>query len=526
MGDLVIMIACAAALLLICHVALIQPIFLSPLAKLPSAHWSAPISSLWVLAARKLGRENKLLHSSHKRLGPVVRIGPNDVSVDGPDAIRVVYQGGFEKDPWYAVFDNYGCACELFLFFLRKKEQTFADSCLQSVPCMFSARSSHDHSARKRMISHVYSKSSLQKSAAAKAQARIILFERLLPALRDSRPIIPGRGAALDIHSLFLATTMDFIAAYIFGLKNATNFIQDRGYRNHWLELYNARNDHHFWPQELPGLTGLFKRFGVWLYPAWVDDSNAELAAWNMDLCKRTTKAQERNPESVRGTADEPVVYDALNAGIDKEIRTKGAGSILYSTVMQNRDISVASELFDHVLAGQETAGITLTYLSWHLSKDLKLQALLREELLTLSPSFEIPDKGAPTLPDARSLDALPLLNAIIMETLRLHAPLPGPQARRSPSPSCTINGIQIPGGVRIAAMAHSLHRDEEAFPDAGKWDHTRWLATDEELRERHRRFWAFSSGGRTCIGSNFAMNGTLPLPQLTPLAMLTEVQK
>jgi cytochrome P450 len=379
---------------------------------------------------------------------------------------------------------------------------------------MFAARNSQDHSARKRMISNVYSKSFLQSSQAAKCQTQTILLDRLLPLIQESSsPALFPTG--LDVHSLFLATTMDFIAGYVFGLGTGTNFIQDKGYRGHWLELYNARNDHHFWPQELPSLTRFFKRFGVWLYPRWVDDANAELAAWNVDLCRKTTAAAS---EGAKGTADEPVVFNSLNAGIDRESKTKGANSILYSTVIQQRDLSVQSELFDHVLAGQETAGIALTYLSWHLSKDPDLQLALRRELLTLSPNFKL-GQQPPALPDPKHLDSLPLLHAIITETLRLHAPLPGPQARRTPHPSCAINGLYIPGGVRIAALAYTLHRDEKIFPNPGRWDYRRWLpseATQEQLRERQRQFWAFSSGGRMCIGSHFAMNGTyLSLPPL-----------
>lgn len=88
---------------------LLKPAFFSPLAKIPSAHWSSSVSSLWILLARKQGRENRSLHEAHQRLGPVVRVGPYQLSIDSPDAVKLVYQGGFEKDPWYSVFDNYGC---------------------------------------------------------------------------------------------------------------------------------------------------------------------------------------------------------------------------------------------------------------------------------------------------------------------------------------------------------------------------------------------------------------------------------
>lgn len=87
---------------------LLYPSLLSPLAKIPNAHWSAPISRAWILWIRRTHRENRTLLAAHRRLGPVVRVGPNDLSINDVDSVRTVYQGGFEKHRWYDVFDNYG----------------------------------------------------------------------------------------------------------------------------------------------------------------------------------------------------------------------------------------------------------------------------------------------------------------------------------------------------------------------------------------------------------------------------------
>jgi cytochrome P450 len=384
---------------------------------------------------------------------------------------------------------------------------------------MFAALDSQEHSARKRMIANVYSKSYIQHSEDAKSQARTIIFERLMPLLRKSalQTLEPN---GVDVQSLFLATTMDFISAYVFGLSTSTNFIQDKGYRDHWLELYNARNNHHFWPQEMPVVTKFFQRFGIWLYPRWVDDANEEMGRWNLKLCNAVTENKILKSSK---EPDDAVVFNALNLGIDKEVNLRSRKSILHATVIEHRDRSVASELFDHVLAGHETAGIALTYLAWHLSKSVDLQTRLRTELLTLQPNMKC-QAGTPTdLPNAKDLDSLPLLHAVVMETLRLHAPLPGPQPRRTPNPSCVINGVEIPGDTRIAALAYTLHRDERVFPEPLVWRPERWLpddTKDEERRERQRHFWAFGSGGRMCIGSNFAMNGK-PSPVLLILRLL-----
>ncbi|KAK1637014.1 cytochrome P450 family protein [Colletotrichum phormii] len=507
-------IASIAAWLL--YTLILHPLFLSPLSKIPAPHWSCHISPLWILYTRKYNRQNHTLHEAHLKLGPVVRIGPNELSVDGYDALKTVYQGGFEKDQWYSIFDNYG------------------------VPNMFSTLSSKPHSLRKRMVSNAYAKSFIHASEPAKAQARAILFGRLLPLLSASSSsrqtkstntkgtnTNPGAdpGAGIDVFSTFLASTMDFITAYTFGLRNSTDFLRQKPYRDHWLQLYLARASHGFWPQETPRLNALASRLGMgwWkLYPSWVDDANAEIWAWNWRLCEGAREYVQEG-QGKRDVADEPVVLCAMESGIEKERLANGQNSILYPTTILQKDASVASEILDQVLAGQETAGIALTYLAWHLSKSPSLQQNLRQELLSLSPDLKMPAAAAtaansttlplpPSLPDPKQIDALPLLHAVIMETLRLHAPIPGPEPRRTPHlPSpCRLGDFPVPGGVRVAALGYTLHRNAAVFPDPEVWDHTRWLAShtgEAQRREMLRYFWAFGSGGRMCVGSNFAMN-------------------
>jgi cytochrome P450 len=318
----------------------------------------------------------------------------------------------------------------------------------------------------------------------------------------------------VDVHDLWNATTMDFITAYLFGLKNSSNFLQNESYRRHWFQLYHSRKTYTFFPQELPRLSQFFRRLGVNLTPTWVDDANEELEAWTKDRCDSTSgfinggwAAKDTDP------ANEPVVFTTLLSGIEKE-QKKGSESVLNDTTLRFPEVSIASEMIDHLAAGHETSGITMTYLSWQLSQDLALQDALRAELLTLSPNMLLSATSKQSIPNSKDLDSLPLLHAVLMETLRLRAAIPGGQPRMTPYPSCTLGEFkEIPGGVRVGAQAYSLHRNAQVYPDPGKWDHTRWLDSEngyseEQRRERDRHFWAFSSGGRMCIGSNFAMHG------------------
>ncbi|KAG7286580.1 hypothetical protein NEMBOFW57_008891 [Staphylotrichum longicolle] len=423
-----------AVLLFLAYRFVIYPAFLSPLSRIPAAHWSAPFSRLWILWIRFTHRENRTLHSAHHRLGPVVRVGPSELSINDLDSVRTVYQGGFEKPVWYSVFDNYGA------------------------PCMFSARRAAEHSARKRLISHVYSKSYIQSSPAASAQSRSIIYDRFLPILEASTAETQAPHG-VDVYSVFMAATMDFIAGYIFGLQNGTDFLSDKAYREHFLELYKARNDYGYYDQELPQLTKICRKLGIPLCPKWADEANKELGEWCQRLCEKMQRFLDSEEQLDRNSLDQPIVWNALVGGLQTEKAKNGRGSVLYPTALSNFKLSVASELFDHVLAGQETAGLTLTYLCWRLSQSLDLQEQLRAELLSLSPNMRLAEDGASAMPDAKQLDSLPLLHAVLTETLRLHAPIPGPQPRQTPESGCRIGPYAVPGGVRVAALAHTLHQ-------------------------------------------------------------------
>ncbi|KAI2602367.1 cytochrome P450 [Hypoxylon sp. NC1633] len=494
----------------------LYPAVISPLSKVPTAHWSCSVSPLWILWARFKSRENRTLHAAHKRHGPIVRVGPNELSVMSVEAVKTIYQGGyqggFDKHQWYSVFNNYG------------------------VPCTFSSAQSKPHSTRKRMVSHVYSKSYINSSPALAAQALTILNAYLLPAIAASASAARAPHGT-DVHSLFCATATDFVSAYCFGLRRSAFFIRDPAYREHWLALYATRKGQSFFAQELPRLNRLLGFLGVGLTPRWVDAANRELEAWCKKHSDATLRFLEREAEggeahgdvgngtaekSAVNTADDPVVIRALLAGLRKD---PTAIPIPLTTLER----TVASEILDHVLAGQETTGVAMTYLSYHLSQSPALQHQLRAELRALSPTnMELGGGGADKAahPDSRALDALPLLHAVVLETVRRYAPAGGPEPRVVPPPSRRLGPYQVPAGVRVSASPYNVHRDEDAFPDPETWDHTRWLpgprnpgaladpdgegveVEKEKEKDLNRHFWGFSSGGRMCLGSNFAMHG------------------
>ena len=107
----------AVVLLLCVYKYLVHPSLVSPLSKIPNAHITSSFSPAWILWTRYKSIENRTLHQLHKKLGPVIRLGPKEISVNCVDeGIRTIYSGGFEKNDWYSnLFENYGYSSSLSL---------------------------------------------------------------------------------------------------------------------------------------------------------------------------------------------------------------------------------------------------------------------------------------------------------------------------------------------------------------------------------------------------------------------------
>jgi hypothetical protein len=85
----------------------IYPAFLSPLAAIPNAHFTSSFSNGWMIWQRYRGHPNRAIHDAHTRLGPVVRLGLTEISVNSVEGLNLVYSGNFEKDKFYIPFANY-----------------------------------------------------------------------------------------------------------------------------------------------------------------------------------------------------------------------------------------------------------------------------------------------------------------------------------------------------------------------------------------------------------------------------------
>jgi hypothetical protein len=100
---------CAVIALLIWLCIGIYRAFLSPLAKIPGPKYTL-FSEVYLMIQEFASKRREYIHELHKRYGPVVRLGPNEVSFTSLEAMKEIYSSGgsgYDKTEFYTLFKQF-----------------------------------------------------------------------------------------------------------------------------------------------------------------------------------------------------------------------------------------------------------------------------------------------------------------------------------------------------------------------------------------------------------------------------------
>jgi len=94
-----------ALLVTIINEFIIYPFYTSPLANVPGPKLNA-MTKWWMIYMDFTKKRTLYIHALHEKYGPVVRIGPNELSFTGEEPMRVIYGAGtsFYKPAFYNLF--------------------------------------------------------------------------------------------------------------------------------------------------------------------------------------------------------------------------------------------------------------------------------------------------------------------------------------------------------------------------------------------------------------------------------------
>ncbi|VDC04668.1 unnamed protein product [Peniophora sp. CBMAI 1063] len=174
------------------------------------------------------------------------------------------------------------------------------------------------------------------------------------------------------------------------------------------------------------------------------------------------------------------------------------------------------SQLNTLVLAGVETTSNALCRILHLLALNQDIQGRLRAEIVQAGQDV-----------DYDALTALPLLDAVCRETLRLYAPLPYRNriaAEETAIPLSSGETLHVPAGTEVLVNCHGLNTDPAVWgTDAQEWQPERWFKPlpKVEIPGVYAHSMSFLGGPKACLGFSFAI-----LEMKTTLAMLLPVFK
>ncbi|KAL7566300.1 hypothetical protein ACA910_013626 [Epithemia clementina (nom. ined.)] len=160
-------------------------------------------------------------------------------------------------------------------------------------------------------------------------------------------------------------------------------------------------------------------------------------------------------------------------------------------------DTELRDEVKTFIVAGHETTSTWIYWALYTMAIYPDVQTRLFEDVI----------KHAPAAVEEilmEQVEKMDYLNVFLLEVLRLYPPA-GFFSRVNTHEE-NFDGIIIPAGTRISISPHLMHRHPKYWDDPEDFKPERWYDnSDEELEHRRFAFLPFSTGGRGCIGQQFA---------------------
>ncbi|KAL1840415.1 hypothetical protein VTJ49DRAFT_489 [Mycothermus thermophilus] len=338
----------------------------------------------------------------HAQYGDYVRIGPSELSIADPEAVKAIYgsQSPVTKGPWYTLLEP-------------------------RVP-LFMARDKQEHARRRKVWDQGFTTKAIQGYDPRITKA----IYALIGAIERHK------GQPFDLARWFAYLVFDIMEDLAF---NKSSNMLGRGEDGYVFKTIRADMFNIAFFSHLPWLLPFLKQ------PAQPDIFSPILSAFRQS-------AQTRR--------------DRLNFHGDAQLI---------------------------VIAGSDSVAAALTHVFFHLAWDPQLVARLQAEFDAL-PSLE-----------HDHLLTVPLLDAVINETMRLHPPVPSGTQRVTPPEGLYIGEKWIPGDTIVQVPSYTVFRDARAFVYPEEFIPERWTTRPELVLDKSV-FIPFNTGPYACIGKRLAM--------------------
>lgn len=428
-------------------------------------------TDLWRYIQTAGGQSHRVHADLHRRYGPVVRIGPNTLSISDPVLMKTIYN---TKNPW-------------------KKSQMYALQ--QSVlpdgtpqPNLFSTLDEKWHAKMLKPIGLYLSSTKSVLSTEKFLDSAIVL---LMSVLRER---FTSTAVSCDIADIFLRFSWDAMGYTTFG--SSLGFL-DGSLQNSEKLLKDSDRDFEYFARtcQMPWLHYYLKT--NWI-ARWF---NAPQLQWAVDL----SFEHYMKRKNIRNSQDtkEPVSVSDQDF-LDKYL----AAQKKYPQLID--DYQMISYLLTNTVAGSHPTAYTLTALVYYV---LRTDGVLPKIQAELESAGLYGNEEPISYKDAKRL---PYLEAVIRESIRIHPGFALVLEREVPDEGFHLpEGRFLAPGTIVGMNSWVINRDEEIFgPETDSFKPERWLQYGHEsIAQFHARrqkmfnnILSFGVGPRACLGQSLGL--------------------
>lgn len=443
------------AFLLYCIFISVYRLTLHPLASFPGPKLAA-VTRLYEFYYDSIchGRFYREIERMHERYGPIVRINPFEIHINDPDYIKSLLNTNKElnKDP------------------LRSRSLGQAQNVQETVEWAV-------HKRRRAPFDGFFSRKRIMElNGLVNAQADKLLNNMKTDAESSKRTCLS---------TYYRFASAETIFDYCFGRQ--FGFFEDQKTAEKLLIDQSRPGDfpggHHL--GRFTNHINLIISIQTFLYSLKLCLFGGEVAGQSfVALREWGVKRLEEVLGSAGDASDQDTVFSRL-ASSDLPAEERSFDYLLM-------------QIFLFLRAGFDTTAYNLTLATYYVLTHPELKQRLELELETA----ECFNNGTP--PSWNDLEKLPLLNAVIKETLRLGSGVLSRLSRQSPRTAMVYGDWVIPPTFPVSVSPPLIHNNSEIFPCPGSFNPDRWLHPSSGELDKY--LLPFSKGSRSCLGQNLAM--------------------
>lgn len=449
------------------------------------------------LVYRRLPHEDHL--ALHKKHGPLVRIGPNVVSVSGSARYIPQIYGigkGLIKSDFYSCFQNIVNG--------------------RRAASLVAVTDEAEHAKSKRLVAHAYSLSTLVEYEGL-VDSTVDVFLTTLEeryTVEDtagknssggggSRP--SSAGPVLDLGRYLQFFAFDVIGELTFSRR--LGFLESGDDVDSIISAIGANFEYFSVLGQIPWLDEAI----LGKNPVYIKYFRKSVSSPILQFAQGLLK--ERLQEMENGGAKDGV--SPCSSSLEKpdflsrflKVRKEQAEGDEVMT-----DGHLISNLFANINAGSDTVSATLRAIVYYMLRSPETLKKLVSELTAAASEGTI-SSPSPTWNETQQ--QLPYLCAVVKEGLRLHPALSLPLERVVPAEGLSLSHDDgtttfLPSGTIVGINPWVLHRSPGVFgseDDVEQWNPDRWLTEHEKkTKSMEHALLAFGAGKRSCLGKNIAM--------------------